>query len=181
MTDKNEKVEETVEEILEEVLEPVAEEVDVPAEDDLEAVKDKLLRLQADFENFRKRTAKERMELFRYGSEHLIQDLLDVLDNFERAMSSAQSATDVQTMMQGIVMVQKQLHDVLQEKGVKKMTVKGEMFDPNVHEALAYEEDETLEDGQIIEELQSGYHLHDKVIRCAKVKVAKAEESKEEK
>ena len=179
--ENEEEVKKTTEEVLDEILEKVVEESDPePVEDDLDALKDKLLRLQADFENYRKRMAKERLELYKYGSENLVQDLLDVLDNFERAMDSAQAATDVQTMMQGIVMVQKQLHDVLQNKGVQKMNVKGQTFDPNIHEALIYEENDELDDGLIIEELQSGYQFHEKVIRCAKVKVAKSKEPKEE-
>ncbi len=164
--------EEKKERVQEEVAESSVEEPSV--EDQLLECQDKHLRLQADFDNFRKRLIKERSDLLRYGSEDLIVRLLDVLDNFDRAMASAHSTTDVTTMMQGIVLVQKQLLDVLCDKGVKKMLVQGETFDPNLHEAVTYEDDaKDVDDNTILEELQSGYQLHGKVIRFAKVKVAK--------
>ncbi|OED36654.1 nucleotide exchange factor GrpE [PVC group bacterium (ex Bugula neritina AB1)] len=146
---------------------------DEKALDPLE-LNEKYLRLQADFDNFRKRTFKERSDLLKYGSENLILGLLDVLDNFDRAIQSSKNAQDISGVVQGIEMVQKQMKSVLDEKGLKKMKVQGETFDPHLHEALSYEENqEDFEDNIIMEEFQSGYKLHEKVIRFAKVKVAK--------
>ena len=162
--------EEQVKPLEEDVAEKVEQVEEV--EEDLDSLKDKLLRSQADFENYRKRMTKERMDSYKYGSEPLIVEILDVLDNFDRAIDSAERATDMKTMMQGILMVQKQLHDVLQGRGVQKMVVKGELFNPGLHEAVAHEEDSMAKEGEVLEEMQSGYKLHEKVIRFAKVKVA---------
>ena len=158
--------------------EEVKEETLLSSEELLEESQDKYLRLQAEFDNFRKRTTKERADLIRYGSEDLALALLEVLDNFNRAIVSARDTADFKTMMQGLIMIQKQFVRVFEEKNIHKMQVQDTLFDPNIHEAVSYEESNDPEqDQKIISELQSGYRFHDKVLRCAKVTVAKYEDT----
>ena len=130
---------------------------------------EQLQRLQAEFENFRKRTEKERQEIFKNANENLIIKLLRVLDNFELALKHTDD--------KGINMIYSELYSILENEGLKAIKAKGE-FDPRIHEALIQEEGE--EDEMIIEELQKGYTLNDKVIRASKVKITKIAEKKNE-
>jgi molecular chaperone GrpE len=156
---------------------------------------DRLLRLQAEFDNFRKRSAKERQEFIKYANEGLILELVGMLDNFERSIKAADQKQDFKLLHQGVDMISKQLHKLLEEKGLKRISSKGEKFDPARHEAIEAVETDEAEDGCILEEFQPGYIFNDKVIRPAMVKVARVkkeepvivdeavlgEESKEEK
>lgn len=134
---------------------------------------DMLLRLQADFDNFRKRSAKERQEFIKYANEALIFELVGMLDNFERSIKAADQKQDFKLLHQGVDMISKQLHKLLQEKGLRRIDSQGEKFDPSRHEAIEAVETDEVEDGCILEEFQPGYMLNDKVIRPAMVKVAK--------
>ncbi|MDA8233721.1 MAG: nucleotide exchange factor GrpE [Clostridia bacterium] len=131
----------------------------------------RLQRLQADFENFRKRNQKEREEMIRFASEGLICDLLPVLDNFERALSVN---GDEQGLYSGVEMIFRQLNEVLHKEGLQPICAVGEKFDPNQHQAVMMVESSDHEDNQIIDEFQKGYTLKDKVIRPAMVRVAKS-------
>lgn len=141
---------------------------------------DKFLRLQAEFDNFKKRVLKERSEFIKFANEGLILELVSILDDFERGIKSAEQKKDFELLHQGVDMISKQLHRLLEDKGLKKIKSVGEKFDPNQHEAMEVIEDETKEEGSIVEEFQPGYTLNDRVIRPAKVKVAKKEEKVEE-
>ena len=139
-----------------------------------ESSNDKTLRLQADFDNFRKRSAKERIDLIRYGNQGLITDLLQVLNNFDLAIKSMHSEENVQNVVQGVNMIQNQLMQVLKDKGVERMKTKGESFDPHSHEAVSFEDTlEKEQDNIILEELQAGYKLYEKIIQVPKVKISK--------
>ncbi|MDI3547731.1 MAG: molecular chaperone GrpE [Halanaerobiales bacterium] len=141
---------------------------------ELEAEKEKyydqLLRLQADFINFRKRVSKEKERISFVAKTELIAELLPVVDNFERALSSAGADDDFK---KGIDLIYRQLLKFLENQGVEVIPTVGEYFDHNLHEAMMQVEDADYESGMIIEELQKGYILDDKVIRPAMVKVAK--------
>ena len=133
-------------------------------------LKDQLLRLAADFENFRKRARREQEELHRYGAESLVRDILGVVDNFERALAHT---TDDSPIVEGIRMVHKQMLDVLASHGVKGFDSVDQTFDPELHEAMS----QTPSDkpaGSTVAELEHGYMLHDRLLRPAKVVVASA-------
>jgi molecular chaperone GrpE len=138
---------------------------------------DRFLRLQAEFDNFRKRSLKERQEFIKYANEGLILELVGMLDNFERSIKAADSKQDFKLLHQGVDMISKQLHKLLEEKGLKKIICKGEKFNPNMHEAMEAIESEDADEGCILEEFQPGYILNDRVIRPAMVKVAKCKKA----
>ena len=127
------------------------------------------LRLQAEFDNFRRRTLKEKDDLRKSANADLLGDLLPVLDNFDRALVHAEDSP----VLEGIVMVQKQMLEILNRAGLEKVGAPGEPFDPNVHDAIMQEETEDVPSGSIIEVLQPGYKYQDKLLRAAMVKVAK--------
>jgi molecular chaperone GrpE len=130
------------------------------------------LRLQADYENLRRRTRQEREELIKFGSEHLIIGLLPVLDNFERAMSSAGDGGE--RFVSGVEMIFRQLNEILAGEGLAPIPAQGEQFDPNIHEAMLQVEDTGEPENTVVEELRKGYYLKGKVIRPSMVKVAKS-------
>lgn len=134
---------------------------------------DKFLRLQADFDNLKKRTLKEKAEFVKFANEALILDLVGILDDFERSIRAAEQKKDFDLLHQGVDMISKQLHRLLEEKGLKRIKSVGEKFDPNQHEAIEVEEDKKSEDATILEEFQPGYMLNGRIIRPAKVKVVK--------
>ena len=169
----------TAEEAPAETGEVEAEETAEAEEDlaaELEAVKtelaekaDQYLRLQAEFDNFRRRTIKEKEDLRQTANADLLSDLLPVLDNLERALVHAEGSP----ILEGVVMVQKQLLEILDRVGLEKAGAEGEAFDPKFHDAIMQEEKEGTESGTILEVLQPGYKYHDKLLRAAMVKVAK--------
>ncbi|QDP40658.1 nucleotide exchange factor GrpE [Radiobacillus deserti] len=132
---------------------------------------DRLLRLQAEYDNFRKRTQKEKEADRKYRSQSLITELLPVVDNFERALAvqGGEQATD--GFVDGIKMVYKQFTDALEKEGVEEIAAEGQSFDPHLHQAVMQVEDEQYEANTVVEVLQKGYTLKDKVIRPAMVKV----------
>lgn len=134
---------------------------------------DKFLRLQAEFDNFKKRVLKERSEFIKFANEALILELVSILDDFERSIKSAEQKEDFELLHQGVDMISKQLHRLLEDKGLKRIKCVGEKFDPHQHDAVEVVEDETEEEDIIIEEFQPGYTLNGRVIRPAKVKVVK--------
>jgi len=130
-----------------------------------------LQRVQADFDNFRRRTHQEREDWSKYCSARMVANLLPVLDNFERALHAAGS--DINNFLEGMQLIYKQLKDVMEKEGVMTMDAVGKEFDPNFHEAVMQEPSEEHPDNTVLEELQKGYLLADRVIRPAMVKVAK--------
>ena len=135
--------------------------------------KDKFLRAQADFDNFKKRSAKERINIVKFANEDIIVELLEVVDNFERAMSSIDQFHDISSIKDGVSMVYKQLQNVLGQHGLVKIEALHKEFDPNHHEVIATVESDMDED-TIVEVVLEGYILNDKVVRPSKVIVAKA-------
>ncbi len=155
--------------------EPVAEEDKVEQlEAQLQEQKDKYIRLMAEFDNFRRRTAKERLELIQTAGKDVIVSLLDVLDDCDRAEKQIQNTTDINQVKEGVLLVFNKMRASLQSKGVKEMKSVHEEFDVEKHEAIT-EIPAPSEDlkGKVIDEVQKGYYLNEKIIRFAKVVVGK--------
>ncbi|AET70402.1 molecular chaperone GrpE (heat shock protein) [Desulfosporosinus orientis DSM 765] len=133
---------------------------------------DHLMRLQAEFDNYRKRTQKEKTEIIKYASERLIAELLPVLDNFERAASSARTNPDFNAFSQGVDMIFRQMQTVLDKEGLKAIEATGQPFDPNLHDAVLRVESDEHPENTVVEELQKGYYLKEKVLRPSMVKVS---------
>ncbi|MFF2481619.1 nucleotide exchange factor GrpE [Paenibacillus sp. NPDC058071] len=148
--------------------EPRLEELEKLAEENQQ----RYLRAQADFDNFRRRTMKEKEELAQYASMKLIGQLLPVVDNFERAVAAASAAGDYDSLVKGVDMIFRQLDQTLQQEGLKVMETVGEPFNPEYHQAIMTVESEEHAEGIIVEEVQKGYILKEKVLRPAMVKVS---------
>ena len=137
---------------------------------------DKILRLKADFENTRKRVEREKQDFVKFANEGIILELLNILDDLERTVSLAEAQKqDPEAFLKGVEMILAHLYEMLKEYGVKPLEAKGKLFDPHYHEALMQVEDKELPEHTVIEELQKGYILNERVIRTAKVKVSKKE------
>jgi molecular chaperone GrpE len=138
--------------------------------EELTLANDKYLRLYAEFDNFRRRTIKEREESRKMEGKDLIVSLLPVLDDFERAQKSMENATDLAPVIEGVTLVQHKLKNILSQKGLKAMESIGNPFDPELHEAITNIPAPTEEwKGKVIDEMEKGYFLNDKVVRFAKV------------
>lgn len=137
---------------------------------ELAELKDKYLRLYADFENFRRRTAKEKLDLINNANEGLLLALIPVVDDFERAQQSIDSTDDIAAVKEGVSLIYSKLFKTLQSKGLKPMTSKGEPFNADLHESVTQfpAPSDDLK-GKVIDEIEKGYYLNDKVIRFAKV------------
>lgn len=137
-------------------------------------LKDKYLRLVADFDNFRKRNAKERLELIQTASKDVVSNLLPVLDDSERAQKQLQNATDVQAIREGVSLIFNKLRSTLLATGLKPMESIGTDFNPEFHEAITEVPAPTPDmKGKVLDEVEKGYYLNDKIIRFAKVVVGK--------
>jgi molecular chaperone GrpE len=136
---------------------------------------DRLLRATADFDNFKKRAARERQDAAKYANEALIQKLIPILDNFDMAQAAAQSgpADGAQSLQAGIAMIQQQFKNVLTEAGVEEVDATGKLFDPNFHEAVSQQETSDAPEGQVMQQLRKGYKLRERLLRPATVIVAK--------
>ena len=144
---------------------------------------EKMLRMQADFENRKKRQDKEKLDFQRFANEGIITELLRVMDDFERAIDSAKNTNDTKVLLQGIEMVRRDFEDILKENGLKVIDPAGQPFDPEKHEAVEHVEDVVHPENTVLEVMRKGYELNGKVLRPAAVKVSnkKEEETTEEK
>ena len=165
------------EEAAEETLEDVQAKLTATAallktkEEEATETKNRLLRLQADFDNFRRRNTAEREELATYVTISVVNKFLQILDNFERAEASAAKAVDVQSVVEGMAGIQKQFVKTLEDLGVKEIPAQGEKFNPNFHEAVMRGQNPEMEEDTIDMVFEKGYQLHDKVVRHSKVRV----------
>lgn len=140
------------------------------AKSEIAELKDKYLRLYADFENFRRRTAKEKLEMISGASADTVKIILPIVDDFERAKISFDSSTDIDALKEGVDLIYTKLFKTLESKGLKPMQSKGETFDAELHESIAQFPAATEDlKGKVIDEIEKGYFLNDKVIRYAKV------------
>lgn len=143
-------------------------------EQQIKEANDKYLRLAAEFDNFRKRNVKERIELIKNASEDIIKSLLEVLDDGERALNQIETSNDVDQIKNGITLVFNKLKNTLQQKGLQEMESKGNDFDPDKHEAIAeVPAPDKSAQGKVLDEVSKGYLLNDKIIRHAKVVVGR--------
>lgn len=133
---------------------------------------ERYLRVQADFDNFRRRSRMEKEDFAKYASMKLVESLLPVIDNFDRALQSTKDTKDFDALAKGIEMVYRQLDQVLAQEGLAPIQAVGEPFNPEFHQAIMQVESEDHEEGIIVEEVQKGYMLKDKVIRPSMVKVS---------
>jgi molecular chaperone GrpE len=138
---------------------------------EVEAEQNKYLRLLADFDNFKRRSQKDREIASKFRSQSLLTDLLPVLDNFERALAVEAKSDDTASIMKGVEMVQKSLLEAVKREGLEEIPAVGEPFDPNFHQAVMQEKDDNAEPGTVLQELQKGYTLKGRVLRPAMVKV----------
>ena len=178
-----EKEKEISEEIKEdEIVEEVAtEEVEVEEAPDFSEtdklkneckdLSEKYVRLQAEFQNFKKRTEKEKSNLYKFANEKLFVDLLPLMDNMERALASTENGSD--GIIEGLKMIKKSLDDIFTKNGVEAIEAMGEEFDPELHHAVMSDDSEDHASEHVIEEFQKGYKLNNKVIRHSMVKVSK--------
>ncbi|MGY6562226.1 MAG: nucleotide exchange factor GrpE [Luteibaculaceae bacterium] len=138
----------------------------------IQELNDKYLRLYSDFENFRKRTAKEKLDLLTNGGENVIKDLLSVLDDFERAAAANEKNDDAASIKEGYALIHNKLVKVLAQKGLKMMESNGAAFNSDIHEAVTkFPAQNEEQKDKVIDTLEKGYYLNDKVIRYAKVVV----------
>jgi molecular chaperone GrpE len=137
--------------------------------------RDKYVRLLADFDNFRRRAHKDRQDVMQYGHENLVKDLLSTVDNLDRAIEHAHQndGGDLGSLLQGVELVQRELYAVLAQHEVHVISAEGSEFDPSLHEAMAQVQDDSAPPNTVIEVLQKGYQLRDRLLRPARVVVAK--------
>ena len=143
-----------------------------PKDEKIEELSDKLLRQMAEFDNFRKRTEKEKSAMYEIGAKDIVEKLLPVVDNFERGFSTVTEEDKEDAFVTGMEMVYKQLMTMLETVGVKPIEAVGQEFNPDLHNAVMHVEDETVGDNIIVEEFQKGYTYRDSVVRYSMVKVA---------
>lgn len=136
---------------------------------------DRLLRTTADFDNFKKRAARERTEAVQFANSALLQKLLPVLDSFEMALAALQTAKDDKSssLQAGIVMVQAQLKNILAESGLEEIDAAGKEFDPALHEAVSQQETADVPEGRVVQQIRKGYKLRERLLRPAAVVVAR--------
>lgn len=145
---------------------------EIELQETIDQLNDKYLRLNAEYQNYRKRVEKEKADIFKYGTEKLFIELLPIMDNFERALSSKNTEKMDQKILDGIVMIKKSFESFFDKNGVKKIEALGQPFDPVMHHAVMTESVEDSESEHVVEVLQDGYLMNDKVIRTSMVKVS---------
>ena len=135
--------------------------------------REQLLRVKADFENTKKRLERDKSDAIKYANEKLLAEILPVMDNFDRAMTSLNEGHDAKEVQAGLKLAQGELHKVLEQHGVALIKSVGEDFDPMLHEAVAVVESEDEKDGKILDEIQRGYLLNGRLIRPSRVRIVK--------
>lgn len=149
-----------------------AESKEPTPEEKYSELNDRFLRLYAEFENFRRRTSKERVDMIASANSGTLKDLLPILDDFERAIANNANLDDVEVLKEGFTLIFNKLKSSLEAKGLKQMDAKGKPFDADLHEAIAnMPVDDASQKGTVIDDVEKGYYLNDKVIRFAKVVV----------
>ena len=180
------KNQEVAEETVEAQAEEVSEKTEKPAkektkktkkkkderDEKIEELSDKLLRQMAEFDNFRKRTEKEKSAMYEIGAKDIIEKLLPVVDNFERGLAAVPEEQKEDAFVTGMEMIYKQMMTMLEGVGVKPIEAVGQEFNPDLHNAVMHVEDETVGDNVVVEEFQKGYTYRDSVVRYSMVKVA---------
>jgi len=156
--------------------EPPASDAPATAADpaaETEKFRDLALRTAADFDNFRKRAAREKEDAIRYANSSLLENLLPLVDNFELGLDAARSAPDAAAILQGLDMVSRQFRDFLSSSGLEEVKTEGAEFDPNVMEAVGHEPDAKVPENHVLRQTRRGYKLRDRLLRPASVVVSK--------
>lgn len=149
-------------------------EVEKTPEEKLAEANDKYLRLYADFENFRKRASKERVDQLKFAGEEVLKQCIPVMDDFERAIKAGEKATDIKTITEGLLLIHNKFKHLLTQNGVAEMNATGKVFDPELHDAVTdIPAPKPDLKGKVVEEVEKGYWLNGKVLRHAKVVVGK--------
>ena len=182
---KKEKANQNLEEVTDEKIsadakdqqepesEPTQEELLEKERSRAHKMEDSYLRVNAEFENYKKRMIRESSDRLKFFNLDLIKELLPSLDNLERAISHAKiDNTDVESMIEGLEMVNKMTHEVFEKFGVSRVNTIGEVFDPNIHQAVGVVESDSFPENHVVEECLGGYLLHDRIIRPAMVRVS---------
>jgi len=138
---------------------------------DLDRFRDLALRSQADFENYKKRSAREKAEAIKYANSALLERLVSIIDNFELGLAAAKERGEQSPIYSGMILIQKQLSDLLAENGLQPIEAEGKTFDPNLHEAIAHEPSDSPE-GTVIRQARRGYRFKDRLLRPARVIVS---------
>lgn len=142
-------------------------------EKEYKELEDRLLRVAAEFDNYKKRTVREFQSIIKNANEELISQLVETLDNFQRALDSAKNSGDFDSFHKGVELIYQHFKDVLGKEGLKEIKAIGESFDPHFHEAVMQQESDKFPDGTVMDEISRGYMLNDKVIKHTKVIVSK--------
>ena len=166
---KKEKTEEKKDEKVSKLKKPKKKD---KKDEQIEELKDRLVRSMAEFDNFRKRTEKEKSQMFEVGAKSIVEKILPVVDNFERALDAASDEEKETPFVQGVDKIYKHMITTLEEAGVIPIDAKGKEFDPNLHNAVMHVEDDELGENVVAEELQKGYMYKESVVRHSMVKVA---------
>ena len=150
------------------------------AQEELQIYQDKYIRLAAEFENYKRRAQRDQSDAIRYANESLLKKLLSTLDNLERAIQCGKDAGTTGSLLEGVELTHKQFLETVEKLGVRQVSSTGSLFDPNMHQAVAQVESETVAPNTVVEEFQKGYFLHDRILRPAMVTVAKEKSDKTE-
>ncbi len=154
----------------------IAEEEYLQLKEKEKEIMEKMMRSQADLENTRKRMERDKIAFLKFANEQIISELIPFVDDFKRAFAAADQTKEFDVLHKGVEMILKRLLDLLKDKGVTEIEAQGKPFDPAFHEALMQVESDEYPENTVIEELEKGYLLNDRVLRTAKVKVSKAKE-----
>src|SRR5438132_969577 len=139
---------------------------------DLDRFRDLALRSKADFENYKKRSAREKEEAIRYANSSLLERLVGIIDNFELGLAAAKEQGADSPIYSGMILVQKQLNDLLAENGLQPIEAEGKTFDPNVHEAIAHEPSDQIPEGIVLRQARRGYRFKERLLRPSRVVVS---------
>jgi molecular chaperone GrpE len=139
---------------------------------DLDRFRDLALRSQADFENYKKRSAREKEEAIKYANSSLLERLVGIIDNFELGLAAAKEQGADSPIYSGMILVQKQLNDLLAENGLQPIEAEGKTFDPNLHEAIAHEPSDQIPEGIVLRQARRGYRFKDRLLRPSRVVVS---------
>ena len=157
--------------------EEIAQTDDDKSKEEIRALKEEKIRVLAEMENLRKRLDREKIDSIKYGSVNFARDILSPIDNLERALSAINKEDDhpqsIKNLIEGLLMVKKEILNALEKNGITKIDSVNKKFDPNLHQAMMEIEDDNLDEGVVIQEIQTGYMMHDRLLRPAMVGVSK--------
>ena len=182
---QDENLDENIDNEKEENLEEeIAQTDDDKSKEEIRALKEEKIRVLAEMENLRKRFDREKIDSIKYGSVNFARDILSPIDNLERALSAINKEDDhpqsIKNLIEGLLMVKKEILNALEKNGITKIDSVNKKFDPNLHQAMMEIEDDNLDEGVVIQEIQTGYMMHDRLLRPAMVGVSKKSKQQSE-